>query len=102
MVDFYSVYPFFLANPYLLGSKILLVFTSILGSIVPLFLMAKNKKIDYFALFFSQTQTELPWHAPLGGGSGDPRPTDGLREIHFILSLGFIAKLRIKSEKADA
>ena len=37
---------------------ILLEFTSILGSIVPLFLMAKNKKIDYFALFFSQT--ELP------------------------------------------
>ena len=58
---------------------ILLDFTSNLGSIVPLFPVAKNKKIDYFALFFSQT--ELPCRAPRGGA----RPTDGLREIHIIL-----------------
>ena len=42
-------------------------------------------KIDYFALFFSQT--ELPKHVVAPGGG---RPIDGLREIHFILSLGFM------------
>ena len=55
--------------------------------------MAKNKKFYYFALFFSQT--ELPWgtpcHAPLWGG--ERGPTDGLREIHFILY--FIAGLHV-------
>ena len=48
--------------------------------------MAKNKKIDYFGLFFSQT--ELRKHVVGLGGVGE-RPIDGLREIHFILFLGF-------------
>ena len=63
-------------------TKILLDFTSNLGSIVPLFPVEKNKK-NIIALLFSQT--ELPKCRRLGGG----RPMDGLREIHFILFLGF-------------
>ena len=58
---------FFLRNR--IFGAILLYFTSIFGSIIPLFLMAKNKKIDHFALFFSQT--ELRTYVVASGGATD-------------------------------
>ena len=81
--------------------KILLYFTSNLGSIVPLFPVEKNKKNIleyYFALFFSQT--ELPKHVVASGrkgGCGDLQYNTTHRRTSWdslyslvILSLGFM------------